>query len=62
MKNHTKIFLFMTFHIKLQLVQNLCVLDSIKQMDLLEFIMELDIKYYQALKKMMLFTTELDIL
>ena len=27
MKNHTKIFWFMTFHIKLWLVQNLCVLD-----------------------------------
>ena len=31
------------FHIKLLLVQNLFVLDLIKWMDLLEFIMELDI-------------------
>ena len=31
------------FHIKLLLVQNLFVLDSIKWMDLLEFIIELDI-------------------
>ena len=33
----------MTFHIKLLLVQNPGVLDSIKSMDLLEFLMELDI-------------------
>ena len=33
----------MTFHIELRLVQNLCVLDSVKLMDLLEFIVELDI-------------------
>ena len=33
----------MTFNIKFQLVQNLCVLDSIKQMDLLESMIELDI-------------------
>ena len=33
----------MTFHIKLQLVQNLCESNSIKEMDLLEFIMEPDI-------------------
>ena len=29
-EKHTKIFLFVTFHLKLSLVQNLCVLDSIK--------------------------------
>ena len=40
MKNHTKIFWFMTFHIKLELVQKLCVLDSIKWMDFLKFIIE----------------------
>ena len=68
------------FHIKLSLEQKLCVLDSIKSMDLLEFLMELDIyhcltlKKYDAIydrvryltwfdsEKMMLFTTELDIL
>ena len=40
MKNHTKIFWFMTFHIKLELVQKLCVLDSIKWMDFLKFMIE----------------------
>ena len=33
----------MTFYMKLWLEQNLCDLDLIKQMDLLEFMMELDI-------------------
>ena len=33
----------MTFHIKNRLDQNHWVIDSIKQMDLLEFIIELDI-------------------
>ena len=34
MKNHTKIFWFMTFHTKLCLVQNHCLLDLMKYMDL----------------------------
>ena len=34
-KNFMKIFQFITFRIKLQHVQNHCVLGSIKQMDLL---------------------------
>ena len=33
----------MTLHIKLQFVQNLSELDSIKQVELYEFMMELDI-------------------
>ena len=44
MKSHIKIFWFMTLHIKLWLVQNLRfdrVLDSLKQMDLLESLKEL---------------------
>ena len=43
MKNHTKIFWFMTFNTKLCLVQNHCVLDLMKRMNLLEFMMGLDI-------------------
>ena len=42
MKNYTEIFWFLTFQTKLWLVQNYCVLDPIKWMDLLDFIMELD--------------------
>ena len=40
----------------------LCVLDSIKYMDLLEFMRELYIWHCLAQKNMKLFTTELDIL
>ena len=50
----------MTFRIKLWLVQKLYVLDSI--MELLEFMMELDIQYHLVLKNMMAFTKELDII
>ena len=35
MKNHTKIFRFMTSHTELCLVQNTCAFDLMKQMDLL---------------------------
>ena len=38
-----KIFQFITLCTKVQLILNLYVLDLIKQMDLLEFMMELDI-------------------
>ena len=62
MKNHAKIFWFMAFHTKLFLVQNHCVLDLMKWMELLEFIMGLCIWYYLALKNIILFTTELDML
>ena len=41
---------------------NLYVLNLIKQMDLLELMMELDIYYYFEVKNMILFTAELDIL
>ena len=41
MKNHTKMFYIMTFN----LVQNHCVIDLIKLIDLLEFMMGLDIYY-----------------
>ena len=33
----------MTFKLKIQLVENSCALQLIKQMDLLEFMMEVDI-------------------
>ena len=42
-KNHTKIFWFMIFRAKLWLVQSLCVIGLIKLIDLLEFMMEIDI-------------------
>ena len=35
-KNRMKIFKFITFHVKLSLFQNFYVLDSIKQMELLD--------------------------
>ena len=62
MKNHMKIFWFMTFHTKLCLVQNLCVLYLIKLMGFLEIKMELNIWHYLALKNMMPFMIGLDIL
>ena len=40
----------------------LCVLDSIKQMDLSEFIMELDIQYYLELKNTIAVIAGLDAL
>ena len=44
-KSQTKIFWFITCHTKLWLVQNHCILGSLKQMDLLEFMMELDLVF-----------------
>ena len=41
---HTKIFQFIAFHTKLLKVQYHCVLDQIKQVDLLKFMMELYIQ------------------
>ena len=52
----------MTFHTKLCLVQNLCVLYLIKLMGFLEIKMELNIWHYLALKNMMPFMIGLDIL
>ena len=52
----------MTFHAKLCLFQNHDMLDLMKWMDLLEFMIELDIQHYFLLKKLLLFTTELAIL
>ena len=49
MENHTKIFWFMTFYIKLLLVQNLWVLFSIRQMVLLELMLKPNIWYYLVL-------------
>ena len=40
-KNHVKEFLFMTFHEKLSLVKDFCVLCLIKWMGLLDIMMEL---------------------
>ena len=46
-KYYMKTFQFMIFHTKPQQTQNHCVLDSIKQMDLLGFVaVNLDIQYY----------------
>ena len=46
-KNYMKTFQLMIFHTKPQQTQNHCVLDSIKQMDLLGFVeVNLDIQYY----------------
>ena len=50
----------MTFYTKHCLVQNCSVLDLMKRMYLLEFMMEQD--YYLVLKKAILFTVEFDIL
>ena len=60
-KNHKNV-LFMTFHTKLSFVRNQYVLCPIKQMDLLEFLMELDVQYYLEMKNMITFITGLDIL
>ena len=43
-------------------VANLCVFGSIKQMDYLKLMMELDIQYYLVLKDMMQFMIGLEIL
>ena len=68
-KNYKKIFQLITVHRKLLLVLNLFVSGSIKQMSLLELMMELDIQYYLELKclisapnDMISFSTELHIL
>ena len=50
----------MTFHTKLCLVQNLCVLYLIKLMGFLEIKMELNIWHYLALKNMMPFMIGLE--
>ena len=61
MKNHAKIFQFITFHTKVEMILSLNILDSIKQMDLLELMIEIDIQYYLEVKNMIKFTTGLDI-
>ena len=61
MKNCKKIFSFITFQRKDRFPVNLCALDSIKQVDFLEFIMEQDIKYYWQVKNIITFATELGI-
>ena len=50
------------FWFKLCLIQNHCVLNLIKGMDLLKFMTGLDIYHYLVLKNMMLFTIKLDAL
>ena len=60
MKNHSKMFCFTTFHTKLWLLQNQYVLGSIYYMDLLEFMMELDISNYLNLENIIKFLTGLD--
>ena len=49
-KKSYKNILFLRFHAKLWLMLNLWGPRSIKKMDLLEFIMELDIQYYLKMK------------
>ena len=61
-ENHMRVSWFMTFPTKLWLGRNHCVLGSIKEMGILEFMMGLDIKYYLTLKNTIPFTTGLDIL
>ena len=61
MKNHAKIFQFITFHTKVEMILSLNILDSIKQMDLLELMIEIDSQYYLEVKNMIKFTTGLDI-
>ena len=53
---------FITFHTNVSLIPNVCILDSIIQIDLLEFMMELDINYFLEVKNMIPSTTGLDIL
>ena len=60
MKEHIKIFYFITFHTKSWLL-NLYVLDLIKYMDLLDFMIELDVYYYLEMKNLIPFTTRLDV-
>ena len=43
MKSHMKIFWFITFQRKFWLAQNHCILDTIKNNDWLEFIIELNV-------------------
>ena len=52
----------MTFHAKLELVQNHCVLGSMKQMDFLKFMMELDVQYYLIMAGLKKFVIGLEIL
>ena len=60
MKNHTKIFWFIPFHTKLRWFLNLWVYSSTK-IDLLEFMMEVDIQYSLKVKNMISFTPGLNI-
>ena len=53
---------FITFHTNVSLIPNVSILDSIIQIDLLEFMMELDINYFLEVKNMIPSTTGLDIL
>ena len=63
MENHLKMFWLLNFiqrHFILWLMLNLRVLGLIKKIDLLTFVMELDILCYLALKNMMPFSTGVD--
>ena len=50
------LFQFTALHTKLQLILNLYILDSIKYMDLLQFMMGLYIQYYLEKKNLIPFT------
>ena len=60
MKNHTKIFQFKTLNTKLWLGKSYCVLGSTRQMDLLKFMMEIEVQYYLVPRNMVQFTIGLD--
>ena len=59
---YEKPYNFMTFHANIYLFQNHFVLNLMKLMDLLEFMMGLDIYHYLVLKNVILFTIDLNIL
>ena len=62
MKNYMKILQFITISHKSLIHPKPLRLDSIKQMDLLELMMELDIQYHLEVKNMIPSATRLDIL
>ena len=62
MKVDINMFWFLTFHAKLLWVENHCVLGLTKYMDLLMFLMELNILHCLVLEDMIQFMVEPDIL
>ena len=52
----------MTFHTKLQRVKNHCISGTIKQMDLLKFMMKVNLDYYLIVVGVIKFVIGLDVL